>query len=342
MKNRIKEYVDKLFSDIYETKELQELKEEICTNLLENINDLISRGNNEDTAFEKAVSNLGDMSELIESLKIASEIKSTSKINKSTFIKSRYVIGNIIASAIFLFGIMAGVFIYLQQKDMMASFKVLMPFVFVSVPIFNYFTLTQKTKHNYGMNSKNALLYTIASEMILIGVVLAVYKYFQGQKPVTIFTVIIPFLMVSAIIYIYLGLTAKKRRKMDAEWMQQWINHYSNPQLAAIEESISGVLWVFSISAFFFISLTWGWKYSWIVFSIAIICQVIILAIFDRQPTVIMESISVTLWISCITAFILIGITLGWKYAWLTLAFAIICQILIEAIFALRQKEKND
>lgn len=72
MKDKIKKYVDNLFLDIYDTKQLGELKEEISANLLEKINDLVANGNSEEEAFKKAVSSLGDMDELVENLKKAS------------------------------------------------------------------------------------------------------------------------------------------------------------------------------------------------------------------------------------------------------------------------------
>lgn len=57
MKEQIKKYVDNLFADIYETKQLKELKEEISANLLEKVNDFVKKGSSEDTAFKNAVSN---------------------------------------------------------------------------------------------------------------------------------------------------------------------------------------------------------------------------------------------------------------------------------------------
>ncbi|MFY9177812.1 MAG: hypothetical protein WBI74_09170 [Caldicoprobacterales bacterium] len=47
MKERVKNYIDSLFSGIYDTDEVIELKEEVVSNLLEKIEDIINEGYNE-------------------------------------------------------------------------------------------------------------------------------------------------------------------------------------------------------------------------------------------------------------------------------------------------------
>lgn len=283
MKDRIKKHVDNLFSDIYETKQLRELKEEISVNLLEKINDFISKGDNADTAFKRAVSNLGDMSELVGSLKKASEAKFNEDMFKSLPIDKKHVIGYVAASVSLLFGLMVGGIVYLQQKELLTALAYLIPFILVAAPIFIYFGLTQETRHDYGMNSKRALAYSVASEILLLGAAASGIEYFQGQRLIPILFTLMPFVIVSAIVFIYLGLTEKSRRKMDSEWEKQWINYYSNPQTATVRGGISGALWIFSIAAFFFIGFTWSWKYSWIVFIVAVGCEPLIEAYFASR-----------------------------------------------------------
>ena len=85
-----------------------------------------------------------------------------------------------------------------------------------------------------------------------------------------------PFVIVAAIMFVYLGLTEKSRTKMDSEWAKQWIDYYSDPQSYIVYGSISGALWIFGIGAFFLVGFKWGWRYSWIVFVVAIGCQLLI------------------------------------------------------------------
>ncbi|GAA0136961.1 permease prefix domain 1-containing protein [Paenibacillus sp. YSY-4.3] len=283
MKRRIEQYVDDLFADIYETKQLGELKEEIRGNLLEQVNDLMAKGDNANAAFEKAVSNLGDMSELVESLKKASETRFNEAMFKPVPLDKQHVIAYLIASVCVLLGLMLGGAAYLQYQDLFKTFIYLIPFILVAAPIFIYFGLTQETSHDYGMKSKRALSYSVAAEIFLLGATVSGVKYFQEQSLLHIVLIFMPFLVVSAAMFIYLGLTEKSRTKMDSEWAKQWVSYYSDPQSVLVSGSISGALWIFSFGAFIFLGFAWSWKFSWIVFVLAVVCQLLIEAYFAAK-----------------------------------------------------------
>ena len=283
MKDRIKNYVDKMFTEVSDNKQLRELKEEVSANLLEKINDLIARGDSGEVAFQKAVSSLGDMSELIGSLKKISQVKSDETVIKTFPLDKKHAIGYVVASAVFLFGIMVSGVAYLRQKDLLIAFASFMPFLLVSAPIFGYFGLTQETTRHYGMNNKRALSYTLAGELLLLGAGASGIMYFQKQELFIVFSTLMPFLIVSAIAFLYLGLTEKKRRKMGSEWEQHWVEYYSNPQSMTLRGAISGALWVFAIAAFFLVAFTLGWKYSWIVFVAAVGIEILIEPFFAAR-----------------------------------------------------------
>lgn len=284
MKDRIKTHVDGLFTQIYETKQLRELKEEISANLLEKINDFIAAGVQADTAFTKAVSDLGDMSELVDSLKKVSDSKFTEDMFKAVPLSKQHVIGYTLASAILLIGLLLGGFEYLQQQEIYTAITYLIPFILIAAPIYIYFGLTQESPVEYGMNSKRALTYSIASEVFLLGAAASAIEFFYGQSLKLIFITLMPFVLVSAIIFIYLGLTEKSRVKMGStQWVEQWVSHYSDPQIAVVRGSISGALWIFSIASFLFIGFNWGWKYSWIVLVFAVGCEPLIEAYFASK-----------------------------------------------------------
>lgn len=280
MKDKIKKYVDNLFLDIYDTKELRELKEEISANLLEKVNDLISNGKNEEEAFMEAVSGLGDMDELVENLKKVSKEKFQEDINKELALDKKRIIAYIVASAILLFGAMTTGIVYLQGKNMMATIGTLMPFLIVSIVLFMYFGLTQETKHSYGMKSKRAFLYCLATAVFLFGIFSSGFVYFSGQELFAVLAASMPFIISSTIVFIYLGLTEKNRTKMDEAWQNQWVKHYSDPQTMMLRGNISGALWIFTFAAFLLIGFTIAWKYSWIVFIVAIGFEVLIESFF--------------------------------------------------------------
>lgn len=280
MKDKIKKYVDHLFVDINDTKQLRELKEEISANLLEKINDLVASGKSENEAFDKAVSGLGDMGELVENLKKVSDEKYQGNGSNSVVLDKKHIIAYIAASAIFLFGVMTAGIVYLQRKNLMDTTGTLMPFFMISVELFLYFGLTQETNDSYGMKPRRALLYCLATGILLFGIFSTGYVYFAGNKLFEVLAASMPFVIISAIIYLYLGLTEKDRSKMDAAWQKQWVQYYSDPQSSMLRGTISGALWIFTIAAFFLIGFIISWKYSWIVFIIATGCELIIESIF--------------------------------------------------------------
>lgn len=282
MKDKIKKYVDGLFTDIYETQALRELKEEISANLLEKTNDLVAGGASETVAFQKAVADLGDMSELVGSLKKASNGKQNEDFRTFPLTKKQ-VLGYVVGSAIFLFGLMVGGIIYLRGRDPLLTLECWMPFILVAAPIFTYFGLNQETRHHYGMNPKRALSYCVAGEILLLGIFTGGILYFQGKELLVVGSTLAPFVIVSAIAFLFLGLTEKKRRKMGQGWEKEWIEYYSNPQNMMVYGSISGALWIFAIAAFVVLGFTWSWKYSWVVFVLAIGIDGILAAIFAAK-----------------------------------------------------------
>ena len=283
MKDRIKNYVDGLFTDIYDTKQLRELKEEVSANLLEKVNDFIANGNNEDEAFKKAISSIGDMGELVESLKKASELKVEQDMFKKHTLDKKHVIGYLVASAILLFGVMTSGIVYLQQKSLLNTAGTLMPFFTSYACLFIYFGLTQETAHDYAMNRKRALAYSLATGVMLFGLFTTGIVYFNGNELFEVLATSMPFIIPSVLVFIYLGLTEKSRTKMDCEWQKQWIEYYSNPETIMLRGNISGALWIFTIAAFFLIGLTLGWKYSWLVFLGAAGFEVLIEAYFSTK-----------------------------------------------------------
>ena len=68
MNEKIKSYVDNLFSNIKDDRQLIDIKEELLMNLNEKYEDLIESGKSEDQAFEQVVSGIGDINSLLKEL----------------------------------------------------------------------------------------------------------------------------------------------------------------------------------------------------------------------------------------------------------------------------------
>ena len=82
MVEKIKNYVEKLFEDAPPTKKALELKDELLTNLIEKYNDLKGRGKSEEEAYNTVVGGIGDISELIESLKEGNVLSPQQQLNE--------------------------------------------------------------------------------------------------------------------------------------------------------------------------------------------------------------------------------------------------------------------
>lgn len=70
MEQKLRDYVYSLFADAPPTAHMQEVREEICANVLERYRDLRASGASEQAAFESAQRSVGDVSEIIRNLQI--------------------------------------------------------------------------------------------------------------------------------------------------------------------------------------------------------------------------------------------------------------------------------
>ncbi len=69
MKNKIKDYIDLIFADAPDCKETRDLKAEMYNNVCDRFDDLVKEGMSEASAYNKSISGIGDVSELIEEIR---------------------------------------------------------------------------------------------------------------------------------------------------------------------------------------------------------------------------------------------------------------------------------
>lgn len=69
MENKLRAYMEELFSEVTPTKQAVELKEEILQNLMDKYHDLLAEGKSPEAAYNIAVSSIGDTDELLSTLK---------------------------------------------------------------------------------------------------------------------------------------------------------------------------------------------------------------------------------------------------------------------------------
>ena len=75
MNKKVKNYVDVLFCDIPRTKKRQELKEEVLANMSERFDEYILQGKSENQAYTQAITDLGDIDEMLSGLTPERELK---------------------------------------------------------------------------------------------------------------------------------------------------------------------------------------------------------------------------------------------------------------------------
>lgn len=69
MEEKLKDYMEKLFRDVPDTEQAREIKEEILQNITDKYHDLLAEGKTEEAAYNIAIEGIGDLSELLDSLK---------------------------------------------------------------------------------------------------------------------------------------------------------------------------------------------------------------------------------------------------------------------------------
>lgn len=68
MKSKIRVYVEALFDGALKTEEVVEVREEILQNVIDKYEDLVADGKSEDEAYRIAVSGIGNINELLQSI----------------------------------------------------------------------------------------------------------------------------------------------------------------------------------------------------------------------------------------------------------------------------------
>ena len=104
MNKKLTNYVNGLFSDYPNSKKARELKEEILSNLTEHFQDVVNNGASENEAYTEAISKLGNIDELLQSIMPDKDLSEKINLYKKKHAKftSIGVMLYILGAAIFL------------------------------------------------------------------------------------------------------------------------------------------------------------------------------------------------------------------------------------------------
>ncbi len=99
MNNKIKNYVEVLFSDIPRSKKANELKEEMLSNMSERFEDYMQKGETENQAYSKVISSLGDIDEMLADVMPTDEF-----VKEANFYRSRNAKNTAIGVSMYIIG----------------------------------------------------------------------------------------------------------------------------------------------------------------------------------------------------------------------------------------------
>ncbi|MGO4890469.1 permease prefix domain 1-containing protein [Anaerobacillus sp. MEB173] len=191
---RIKSYVNQLFSGVGESQQLFELKEELTTNLKEKINDYKKTGIDEKEAFKEAVSSMGDLSGLVDDMRVLGQDKAKQAVY-TTMTARVSTAGLVVGILVILFGILTTSMLYFMDLPLQA---VSGPAIFIVLggAIVTYSFLTRETNQKYAMNKVRAILYSLSISLILFGMFVAfVTRFATGEMFIAISSFMVFFLV---------------------------------------------------------------------------------------------------------------------------------------------------
>jgi len=82
MSDKIRAYIEDAFADVPESRKSRELKDELYANLILKYKDQMEAGKGEDESVRIALSSIGDINELVESVKVPSPLRPVSEAER--------------------------------------------------------------------------------------------------------------------------------------------------------------------------------------------------------------------------------------------------------------------
>jgi hypothetical protein len=312
-----KELVDSLFAGYEETAALADFKEELLGNLNAKIESMMKKGMDQQTAFEKAGAELGDISALADELsrKKRKEVFEEAYMDIRNYMPAGRVIAYIVFSMTALFGIIAALITYFATKGeisadlgLTSSFGALIPFFTAAAAGFTFLGLTQETASQYPAGKKRAAWYALAAGLIAFGITTAPVTLSSISYGATLpefpmlppgldsghlemagaLGVLLIFALPGAGLLAFLILTEKDRLKpwakeFRAGAVKREMELWNDPATAARFGLFSGAIWIFAIGLFILLGFIIGFKLSWLVFIFAVAIQLVVQGLMSKS-----------------------------------------------------------
>lgn len=211
MPNKVKKYIDNLFSGVGATQQLFDLKEELTTNIREKIADYKSRGMDDEQAFKEAIISMGDLSGLVDDMRRLGQ--DTARQTVYTTMTERISTGGIIIGVLLaLFGAFTIAMLYYMSEEAVAVTGSGI-FIVAGGVLITYSVLTRETRRKYGMNRIRAALYALSVGLLLFSMFVAVTTRFATGETYIAIASLMVFFLAGIGLFLFLALTGTDRRK---------------------------------------------------------------------------------------------------------------------------------
>ena len=288
-------YVGRLFADYEDTPEIRDFKEEIAANLAERIKELVSKGLDDENAFEKAAAELGDITAIADDVgkKKRNETIVQMYISAKVPVTKKTASGLTAASALLLLAMCIALITLFSGTQNAAPFYASAALLSLSCSLYVFFGLTQETAARYAMKKRRAASYGAVCLAGVLGAGLAVVTFLCTDLGLpTAIGIKAIFIIPAICALIFLLITEPKRHKpwykamldREMESSAESGSNIVNVANAARFGVASGGVWVLAIAIFLSLRLAASWQHSWLVFLFAVALQCfMVTTIFEKK-----------------------------------------------------------
>ncbi|MCL2148802.1 MAG: permease prefix domain 1-containing protein [Methanomassiliicoccaceae archaeon] len=293
---REKVYVDRLFADYEDTPEIRDFKEEIVGNLKERIRELMSKGLDEDRAFDKAAAELGDITAIADEAGRRKRNEAIGRMYMMTKVPltKRTAGGLTAATGLLLAALGLALVTFFNENGGVWLYYVAAALFAAACGMYTYFGLTQETHAHHPMRGGRAAAYGVACAMAVLAVDLgAVLYFFDGWELYAALGVEVVLLLPAVCSLIFMLATEGDRKK---PWLREkaerefcefefsFNEDMVDPVKAARFGVASGGLWILAVALVVTLYVSTDWQYPWLVFLFALAAQAMMVAtIFGRN-----------------------------------------------------------
>lgn len=208
---KVKAYLEKLFSGVGPTQQLYDLKEELTTNIIEKVTDYKARGMEDEQAFQEAVISMGDLSGLVDDMRRLGQDRAKQTVYSS--MTARISTAGIIAGVLLiLFGLFTGAMLFFMDVPDVAVVGNGI-FIVAGGALITYSILTRESRKKYGMNKIRAALYALSIGLLLFSIFTAVVSGFATDETHIAIASLMVFFLAGIGLLLFLLLTGSDRKK---------------------------------------------------------------------------------------------------------------------------------